>query len=552
MRAVIMVAAVVAAFVVALSLDAGREPDGLAPVQAIELPLPSRAPGEPARDVPEPTVRAPVPVPVPVPVPETLPPLEVLLCERLSLAPLSRVKAKLWVYGHDGNRSMHLEVDNSGRAWIAREVLLTAIAIDFEVTLPEFSQATVVRSSESSEQLRERVTPLRVLIPRGRLRDVRVVDENGAGVEGARIEGEMLTAVVTDAQGVARPCLTDPPQDGVYVCAPGRRFQYVRVPPADEPWTVVLRRANRLEITLDTSGDPGGHHVDVRLSRSFADRPFYQSKYVQTPGRAVDDTPGSWSPEREHGFSRWQLGFGPGRLAVLDQLHDGGPIELELWRFDELLERRSLELPCLGAVTRVGFRAAPAPPDVELRVLDRTDTPLCGASVRAAPRPGAAIDALLEHGFPVWAPKAVTDERGVCHLPRPTAPATVFVFGNDGYAFRALTLAELIGTDFTVRLEPAFAVDVEVRGRDGEVLTEGATTGPPVHVRPRALLGHDTWLDAAGGGDGPVFHFQGLPAGVVEFRFTHLDPGQVLRHDARVPAVRFVAAESVGELMLGK
>jgi hypothetical protein len=71
-------------------------------------------------------------------------------------------------------------------------------------------------------------------------------------------------------------------------------------------------------------------------------------------------------------------------------------------------------------------------------------------------------------------------------------------------------------------------------------------------VRPRAHLGHDTWLDASGGGDGPLFHFMCLPAGVVEFRFSHLDPGQILRHDTRVPNVRFVAAESIDELMLGK
>ena len=122
----------------------------------------------------------------------------------------------------------------------------------------------------------------------------------------------------------------------------------------------------------------------------------------------------------------------------------------------------------------------------------------------------------------------------------------------DGFAIRAVALAELEAAGFAVRLEPAFAVDVEVRGRDGEVLTEGWTTGVPDHVRPRAALGHDVWLDAAGGGEGPVFHFIGLPAGVVEFRFTHLARDAVLRRDTRVPNVRFVAAESIDELMLGK
>ena len=49
-----------------------------------------------------------------------------------------------------------------------------------------------------------------------------------------------------------------------------------------------------------------------------------------------------------------------------------------------------------------------------------------------------------------------------------------------------------------------------------------------------------------------MFHFAGLPVGVVEFRFTHLPLNEVLRHDTRVPNVRFVAAESLDELMLGK
>jgi len=105
---------------------------------------------------------------------------------------------------------------------------------------------------------------------------------------------------------------------------------------------------------------------------------------------------------------------------------------------------------------------------------------------------------------------------------------------------------------FVVRLDAGFAVDVEVRGCFGEVLTEGWTTGFTDHVRPSAGLGHDSWLDATSGGDGPVFHFAGLPVGVVEFRFTHLALNEVLRHDTRVPNVRFVAAESLDELMLGK
>jgi hypothetical protein len=172
--------------------------------------------------------------------------------------------------------------------------------------------------------------------------------------------------------------------------------------------------------------------------------------------------------------------------------------------------------------------------------------------VRAAPQRGATIDRSLEQGFPIWAPRAITDALGVCHLPRPTSPDAVFVLAKDGCAIRVLTWAELTRAGFAVSLDAGFAVDVEVRGCFGEVMSESGGTGFIDHVHPSAGLGHDTWLDATSGGDGPVFHFVGLRAGVVEFRFTHLPLDEVLRHDTRVPNARFVAAESLDDLMLGK
>ena len=146
--------------------------------------------------------------------------------------------------------------------------------------------------------------------------------------------------------------------------------------------------------------------------------------------------------------------------------------------------------------------------------------------------------------------------------PSPRDHDTVVVFSSRGLAHRALTVDEIDEFDWRIELDPGRSVLVEVRGRDGEPLDGGSSTGMQyLHVRPSVHIGHDVWLDVSSHGHpdpqlreegSPFFVFASMPTGVVEIRFTHLSRDENLMHDSRNPFVRMVSRSVVDELGIGK
>ena len=485
---------------------------------------------------------------------ETLLPVEFVLLDRDTLTPLVDAGLTLWLHGDSNNRSLELEVDGRARARLDRRELDGATGLQFELHLPQFEFGLPVPSDLGVAALRRRVEPVPVLVPTGNDRDIRVVDEFGVAVEGARIAAYPLRPATTDRRGIARIHMTDAPVRTVEVLAAGRRLVTSWVPPREVDWIVVLPAANRLEVELAGVDDRSGYHVAAWFAPSFRTGTFWQSVRDQVPGRPTDGTPARWSWAHDGHRASWQLGFGAAGLAVIDQLHDAGTIDVELWYFDLRLDARRVEFGSGGSTVRVTFRDPTARSAVELRVVDHDDGPLAGVRVRTAPLPGATIDLPGIAAFPCWAPASSTDRNGACRLPRPDSPAGVVVFDKPGFAPQVLSSAELDSSAGRVSLAPGRTVTLEVLDRDLVPIDGGWSSGIPyLHARPSVHLGHGVWRDLARDGQAiPFFRFDDLPDGVVEFRFSYFPDEVRLRHDTRLPTARFVAGLRLGELGMGK
>ncbi len=494
---------------------------------------------------------------VPAKVAPTAPaaPLAVILCDAADDRPLVDVRLVLWTYGNEENRSQELVADAQGVRAIPAQALDGVTGCDFEVTLPEFSESMVITPRPRTEEILRSTGPYRLHVARGRVRELRVVDGRGAPIEGAEVSADLLRTVASDGRGIARPCMTEPPQKHVTVVAPGHRQVFVEVPPPDVEWVVVLPLANRLEIALRSARgavDAQGFHATIALGASFVQRSFWQSHYEQTPGRGADGTPAHWSVV-DRRRSAWECGFlGDGR-AVLDQFDDAGDVDITLRRFDEIVAVRQVTLPIEGGRTRVVFDVDGATTaELALRVVDAEGAPIGGAVLRSGAPLGARLSPTLDDGFPVWAPRRCTASDGRCTMPVPQRGDAALVVAAPGFAVRVITVDELRRDGGILCLSPARAIEIEIRDRDGAILSEGPTTGYTDHVRPIVALGAGLWLTSPSNTTGPEFRLEALPPGVVEIRFDRLPDGAVLRHDTAQPRARFVAAESVDELQLGK
>ena len=483
-----------------------------------------------------------------------LPPLELVLLDRDTLAPLVDARLRLWLHGDADNRLLELKVDGRARAQFDRGELDGARGLQFELFLPQFEFGLALPSDLDVMALRHRVEPVQVLVPTGYQREIRVVDEFGAAVEGAHIAAYPLRLATTDRRGIADIHMTDEPVRTVEVLAACRRVVTSRVPPRDVEWIVVLPAANRLEVELVSLGDRSGYHVAAWCAPSFRTGTSWQSVREQVPGRPTDGTPARWSWAHDDRRASWQLGFGANGLAVIDQLHDAGTIDVELWYFDLRLETRRIEFGAEGAAVRVTFRETTSRAAVGLRVVDRDGGPLAAVRVRMAPLVGATIDLPGIAAFPSWAPEFTTDRDGSCRVPRPDSSAGLVVLDKPGFAPRAHTLAELDASAGRVTLTPGRTVTLEVLDRDLVPIDGGWSSGIPyLHARPSVHLGHGVWRDLAPGGEAiPFFRFDDLPDGIVEFRFSYLPAEVRLRHDTHLSTARFVADVRLVDLAMGK
>lgn len=484
----------------------------------------------------------------------------VQVLEKRSRRPLPDVALAVR-FGHGFNEFLELPVRADGIAFLEARLLRDSEAVAFVVDDPEFLSGLWYRVDRSIDELLRSREPFQILVDQGTWRDFHVVDPDGAPVSGATFEEHSLRAAPTGPDGRGRVRMTEKPRLRVTISAPGFRQEYVEVPPEDELWVIQLGRANRLEFALFGCDDPRGYHVELDLPATMTQRTFYQEKYVQTPGRPRERTPGRWRPLSYRGASAWSLGFNADGVAVVDQLYDAGTIAAVLLRFDEIVDRRTVTLPADGRTVRTEFVVPAQPAELVGRVVDESGRPVAGVLVRAAPLGGAAtIDLFNFPGFPVWSPQTESGANGAFRLPAPADPGTVLVFHKRGLADRALTVAEIAAVDGRVVLETGRAVIVEVRDRDGEPIDGGWTTGNIIlHARPSVHIGHDVWRDvspsdhpAAGGREiwNPFFLLADLPSGIVEIRFLYLD--EVLRHDTRFPTARLVSRHATDELGMGK
>jgi len=517
-------------------------------------------------------IREPAESPIVVPASPTLDAprasLSVLVLESGSRRPLPDVGVEALTYRAYDLTRLELAIDGNGLAFIDAGELREVDRLLFEIHDPELGSGHYVRPGRSVDQLLRSPSPFEILVPRGTMRDFLVVGSYGAPIGGATLEGEYLRPAVTGANGQGRVRMTAPPVRNVQVWAPGYRVEYVPVPQAEQPWTIQLQRANRLEFALLGAGDVRGYHLQVRLPKTMQQRTFYQSHYVQTPGRPRAETPAHWSSKGHRGPSEWTLGFNPAGLAILDQIYDSGTIEVELLHFHETLDARSIILPDEARTLCIEFdvssiRKESTRKELTGRVVDREGRPLPDASVRMAPFGGrATIELGSFPGFPIWAPDTKTNAEGEFRLPAPRSRDTVVVFSGKGFAHRALTITEIEALDDRIELEPGHAVLVEVRDRNGEPIDGGWSSGWQIlHARPSAHIGHDVWLDVSSHGHPdpefrekghPYFSFESLPTGVVKIRFMYLPRDEFLLHDTRIPFVRMVSRRAVDELGIGK
>lgn len=461
--------------------------------------------------------------------------------------PIADLQLRLQVFAGKQSDWLHLRTDRDGiaRFTVEPHLLVGGYGYGAEVALEEFAAAIVARPERFDDLTATPPPTLR--IQRGTVRDVSVSDEQGAPVNGAVLTGHPMRAAVTDARGMARACLDWPSQTWVEVCAPGFRQQLAHVPPEGQRWHIVLHRSHRLEFAL--LGDaPEGYHLELGLPESFAQRQFYQSRVVQTPGRPVDGTKGEWSSRGRHA-SHWTLGFRADGLATLDQLDDDGTIALALYRFDELVCRRELTLSPPRGLQRVELQGAPPREAVTVTVVDTAGRPLHQVDVHVAPTARAMISPARD-GFPCWAPGARTDVRGQCTLPHPASDDTLLVALGGQLAVTVKSWREVVATELRITMEKGRDAKIEVRGRDGQELIEGETTGYRARVIPFIVLPHGLRLGPSEEST-PSFWFQGVPLGAVELGFTYL-PDVRMHHALPEHHVRIDLDTSVEELMLGK
>lgn len=400
--------------------------------------------------------------------------------------------------------------------------------------------------------------------PATRARDILVVDAARRPIAGAEIStggvyrsdgsrGDWGDLATTDANGHAR--IEMRAEDGVSVCAPGFRLAYAHAPGPDVEWVVALARALRLEITVEGQVDCTGLHARVDLPRDCREGPFYQSKYQQTPGRAVAGTVARWTHERVPdgtaawiSRSFWSLCLPAAGPAVLDQIDTTGIVKVQLLRFAKVLEERQVEITPDSGPARLLFRIAPTEP---LRgiVVDAAGHTLADVQLRMAPHGGQHLVDSPTGGeaFPVWAPATRSDAHGRFTLPRPDAEGERIVVSSPGHAARAVTVAELVAAQGVIELQPARTVRIEILDCNGKPLEGGWTTGGHEYAEPSVLLGHDVWRGTSDR-ELPWFEFAELPPASVTFRCA----GEQLHHDARVPQARMVTEGPVEELGIGK
>lgn len=397
------------------------------------------------------------------------------------------------------------------------------------------------------------------------LREVLVVDETGRGLPGVSL-GARLTfrsdgvvhadgGPIVTTDGAGRAMVRCAERDVVRFFAPGRRLTDQRAPASTDAWTVVLPAALRIEAQVRGTADFRGLFVRVESDCAKDALRFWQSKYVQTPGRAVDDTAARWELLERRGRpsglmrSRWELCLSATGAATLDQLEvEGDEVSLQLLRFGRVLDRRTLTGDALRAIARLDLFAPALAPVVGV-VVDPGGRPLAGARLRMAPYGGLRIVDSPGRGepFPVWAPDVAADAFGRFALPRADDPAERVVVTCDGHAARVLTLAELDASAGSIVLAPGRTVRVEIRDCVGKPLDGGWTTGGREYAEPSVLLGHDVWRGVSDD-ELPWFEFAELPAGLVTFRCA----GETWRHDTALPAIRFLTEGPVEEMGIGK
>ena len=396
------------------------------------------------------------------------------------------------------------------------------------------------------------------------LRDILVLDVARRPIVGAELStsgvyrsdgsrADWGSFATTDANGHARiEMRTD---DGVSVCAPGFRLAYAHKPAPDADCVVVLARALRLEITVVGPGDCTGLHARVDLPRDCPEGPFYQSKYQQTPGRAVAGTVARWTHEYVpdgkgawNSRSFWSVCLPAAGPAVLDQIHATGIVKVQLLRFAKVLEERQLEITPDSGPARLLFRIAPTEP-LHGIVVDPAGHALADVLLRMAPYGGSRIVDSPGRGepFPVWAPTTRSDAHGRFTLPRPDAKDERVVVSSPGHAARAVTVAEVVAAQGAIELQPARTVRIEILDCNGKPLEGGWTTGGHEYEEPSVLIGHDVWRGTSDR-ELPWFEFAELPPASVTFRCA----GEQMRHDARVPHARMVTEGPVEEMGIGK
>lgn len=393
-------------------------------------------------------------------------------------------------------------------------------------------------------------------------RELLVLDERRRPVAGA----EVAVGAIHDADGVRRGdgpvAVTDVAgrarilvATGAYasVVAPAHRLTHAKVPPPGEPWVVVIGAALRLEVSVVGPLDFAGLNARVFLPASCRPGPFHQQRYVTTPGRAVDGTTAWWEHVAEDGSGRsrrsvWNLSIPATGTAVLDQLEVEGRITIQLRQYSTVLEQREFEVDSATGRVRLQL-TAPAATWLHGVVSDAIGRPIAGALLRTAPYGrGRIVDSPRRWpAFPVWAPECTTDAHGRFVLPRPQDAAERVVVTSAGWAARALTFAELDTLGGRIELVPGRTVRVEIVDCDGEALDGGWTTSGREYEEPSVLIGHDVWRGTRAD-ELPWFEFAELPPGVMTLRCA----GETLRHDARIPLVRFVTTRTVASMMIGK